>query len=48
MSSPTTERTLKLREIGPARRGTRPDEVVIALSPALNTWCLALTVIVRS
>lgn len=34
MSSPTTERTLKLREIGPARRGTRPDEVVIALSPA--------------
>ena len=34
MSSPTTERTLKLRDIGPARRGTRPDEVVIALSPA--------------
>ena len=26
----------KLREIGPARRGTRPDEVVIALSPAFG------------
>ena len=32
MSKPT--RTLSLREIGPAARGTRPDEVVIAVSPA--------------
>lgn len=34
MSTPTAERTVSLREVGPARRGTRPDEVVIALSPA--------------
>src|SRR3712207_6759412 len=27
-------RTLSLREIGPAGRGTRPDEVVVAVSPA--------------
>lgn len=29
-------RTLTLREIGPAERGTRPEEVVIALSPAFG------------
>lgn len=29
-------RTLSLKEIGPAERGTRPDEVVIALSPAFG------------
>lgn len=29
-------RTLALREVGPAERGTRPDEVVIALSPAFS------------
>ena len=29
-------RTLTLREVGPAERGTRPDEVVIALSPAFG------------
>lgn len=29
-------RTLSLREIGPAERGTRPEEVVIALSPAFG------------
>ena len=34
MTTSTTERTLRLRDKGPARRGTRPDEVVIALSPA--------------
>ena len=38
MTTPTTaappERTVTLRELGPARRGTRPDEVVVALSPA--------------
>jgi propanediol dehydratase medium subunit len=39
MSTPTTtggrpERTLSLQETGPATRGTRPDEVVIAVSPA--------------
>src|SRR3954468_22691045 len=37
MTTPTTtapERTVSLREGGPARRGTRPDEVVIALAPA--------------
>jgi propanediol dehydratase medium subunit len=33
-TSPQRERTLTLREIGPARRGTREDEVVVALSPA--------------
>jgi propanediol dehydratase medium subunit len=36
MTTPTTERTLRLRDKGPARRGTRPDEVVIALSPAFG------------
>jgi len=30
------ERTLKLTEIGPAERGTRVDEVVLALSPAFG------------
>jgi propanediol dehydratase medium subunit len=30
----TPERTVQLREVGPARRGSRPDEVVIAVSPA--------------
>ena len=37
MTTPTTSaarRTLTLSEIGPAGRGTRPDEVVIAVSPA--------------
>src|ERR687885_340549 len=37
MTTPTTTapgRTVSLGEVGPARRGTRPDEVVIALSPA--------------
>jgi propanediol dehydratase medium subunit len=38
MTTPTTtappERTVSLREVGPARRGTRPDEVVVAVSPA--------------
>jgi len=29
-------RTLSLTEVGPAERGTRPDEVVIALSPAFG------------
>jgi propanediol dehydratase medium subunit len=32
--APTQKRTVSLREKGPARRGTRPDEVVIAVSPA--------------
>jgi propanediol dehydratase medium subunit len=32
--APTPKRTVSLREKGPARRGTRPDEVVIAVSPA--------------
>jgi propanediol dehydratase medium subunit len=39
MTSPTATtvppgRTVGLREIGPAGRGTRPDEVVVAVSPA--------------
>jgi len=38
MTTPTTtappDRTVTLREVGPARRGTRPDEVVVAVSPA--------------
>ena len=34
MTSPAGERTVSLRETGPARRGTREDEVVIAVSPA--------------
>ena len=29
-------RTLALNEVGPAERGTRPDEVVLALSPAFG------------
>ncbi|WP_235495152.1 propanediol/glycerol family dehydratase medium subunit [Geodermatophilus sp. Leaf369] len=32
----TPQRTLTLTETGPARRGTRPDEVVIAVSPAFG------------
>src|SRR3712207_2687472 len=36
MTTATTasDRTVTLREVGPAGRGTRPDEVVIAVSPA--------------
>jgi propanediol dehydratase medium subunit len=37
MTTPTAappQRTVTLREVGPARRGTRPDEVVVAVSPA--------------
>ena len=34
MTTTAPERTVTLREIGPARRGTRPDEVVVAVSPA--------------
>jgi propanediol dehydratase medium subunit len=34
MTTPAGERTVSLREIGPARRGTREDEVVVAVSPA--------------
>ena len=34
MTTPTADRVLRLREVGPARRGSRPDEVVIAVSPA--------------
>jgi propanediol dehydratase medium subunit len=39
MTTPTATsaqpgRTVSLREIGPAARGTRPDEVVVAVSPA--------------
>jgi propanediol dehydratase medium subunit len=39
MTSPTATstqpgRTVSLREVGPARRGTREDEVVVAVSPA--------------
>jgi propanediol dehydratase medium subunit len=38
MATPTTPaeqaRTVSLRELRPARRGTRPDEVVVAVSPA--------------
>jgi propanediol dehydratase medium subunit len=33
-TAPAPRRTVTLREVGPARRGTRPDEVVIAVSPA--------------
>jgi len=32
----TAERTLELKEIGTAERGTREDEVVVALSPAFG------------
>ena len=31
------KRTLSFSEIGPAERGTRPDEVVIAISPAFGS-----------
>jgi propanediol dehydratase medium subunit len=34
MTTSAPERTVTLREVGPARRGTRPDEVVVAVSPA--------------
>lgn len=34
MTTATPDRTVSLRELGPATRGTRPDEVVIAVSPA--------------
>ena len=34
MTTATPDRTVTLRELGPATRGTRPDEVVIAVSPA--------------
>ena len=34
MTPATPDRTVTLRELGPATRGTRPDEVVIAVSPA--------------
>jgi propanediol dehydratase medium subunit len=34
VSTPSATRTLSLREIGQAQRGTREDEVVIAVSPA--------------
>ncbi|GAA4554049.1 propanediol/glycerol family dehydratase medium subunit [Pseudonocardia xishanensis] len=34
MTAPATTRTLTLKEVGPAQRGSRPDEVVIAVSPA--------------
>jgi propanediol dehydratase medium subunit len=34
MSTPAPVRTLALREVGPAQRGAREDEVVIAVSPA--------------
>jgi propanediol dehydratase medium subunit len=36
MTAATTasDRTVTLREVGPAGRGTRPDEVVVAVSPA--------------
>ena len=33
-ATPASQRTVTLREVGPAGRGTRPDEVVIAVSPA--------------
>ncbi|MCZ2825689.1 MULTISPECIES: propanediol/glycerol family dehydratase medium subunit [unclassified Modestobacter] len=34
MTTATPDRTVSLRELSPAVRGTRPDEVVIAVSPA--------------
>jgi propanediol dehydratase medium subunit len=34
MTTPAGDRTVSLREVGPARRGTREDEVVVAVSPA--------------
>ena len=46
-SSPSRTRhagCLRLRELGPARRGTRPDEVVVGLSPAFaHTIWLSLS-----
>jgi propanediol dehydratase medium subunit len=36
MTAPAATRTLSLREIGPAQRASRPDEVVIAVSPAFS------------
>lgn len=36
MAAPVASRTLTLREIGPARRSNRPDEVVVAVSPAFG------------
>ena len=39
MTTPTasaSERILRLRTTGPATRGTRPDEVVVAVSPAFG------------
>ncbi|HZZ46669.1 MAG TPA: propanediol/glycerol family dehydratase medium subunit [Pseudonocardia sp.] len=38
MTSPAQKRTVSLREIGPAKRATRPDEVVIAVSPAFASY----------
>ncbi|GAA4748671.1 propanediol/glycerol family dehydratase medium subunit [Modestobacter marinus] len=34
MTTAAPDRTVRLRELSPAMRGTRPDEVVIAVSPA--------------
>ena len=34
MTTPATQRTVNLSETGPSQRGTREDEVVIAVSPA--------------
>ena len=36
MTTAAVTRTLSLRELGPAQRGTRPEEVVLALSPAFG------------
>ncbi|NMH98711.1 propanediol/glycerol family dehydratase medium subunit [Pseudonocardia acidicola] len=33
-TTPATQRSVSLSETGPAQRGTRPDEVVITVSPA--------------
>ncbi|MFR9800674.1 propanediol/glycerol family dehydratase medium subunit [Pseudonocardia sp. RS010] len=33
-AAPTSQRTLTLNEVGPAARASRPDEVVVAVSPA--------------
>jgi hypothetical protein len=35
-ATPASQRTVTLREVGPAGRGTRPDEVLIAVSPAVQ------------
>ncbi|MGX6447596.1 propanediol/glycerol family dehydratase medium subunit [Patulibacter sp. S7RM1-6] len=37
-TTPAPERTLELVETGPATPGTRPDEVVVALSPAFGAF----------